>query len=116
MFFISSNFRDYRCTLLGFSRHARDQAAALVAGVAFAVLRFLVSNYHGPWLVDVIASLVSMGSLTLFLEVWKPKKIWTSAALVNRHDTSMEDLPPGALASTDTTGTASTSLVRAWAP
>jgi lactate permease len=90
--------------------------AILVAGVAFAVPQFLVSNYHGPWLVDVIASIVSMGSLTLFLKVWKPKKIWTSTALVNHHDTSMDDLPPGALASTDTTGTASISLVRAWAP
>ena len=35
---------------------------------------------------------------------------------MNHHDTSMDDLPPGALASTDTTGTASISLVRAWAP
>ena len=90
--------------------------AILVAGVAFAVPQFLVSNYHGPWLVDVIASIVSMGSLTLFLKVWKPKKIWTSTALVNHHDTSMDDLPPGALASTDNSGTASISLVRAWAP
>ena len=90
--------------------------AILVAGVTFAVPQFLVSNYHGPWLVDVIASIVSMGSLTLFLKVWKPKKIWTSTALVNHHDTSMDDLPPGALASTDNSGTASISLVRAWAP
>ena len=35
--------------------------AALVAGVAFAVPQFLVSNFHGPWLVDIVASLCSNG-------------------------------------------------------
>jgi len=38
-----------------------------------------VSNYHGPWLVDVIAAICSMGALALFLKVWHPKTIWTSA-------------------------------------
>src|SRR5262249_3396854 len=37
--------------------------AILVAGVAFAVPQFLVSNFHGPWLVDVVASGVSIGAL-----------------------------------------------------
>src|SRR3989441_500948 len=50
--------------------------AILVAGVAFAVPQFLVSNFHGPWLVDVAAAFVSLGALTLFLKIWKPKKIW----------------------------------------
>jgi lactate permease len=68
--------------------------AILVAGVSFAVPQFLVSNYHGPWLVDVVAAIVSMGSLTLFLKVWKPKKIWTSAALTGRVDNSAADIEP----------------------
>ncbi len=33
---------------------------ALVAGVSFAVMQFLVSNYHGPWLVDSISALMSL--------------------------------------------------------
>ena len=45
--------------------------AILVAGVSFAVPQFLVSNYHGPMLVDVIAALISMACLTLFLKIWK---------------------------------------------
>ena len=53
--------------------------AILIAGVAFAVPQFVVSNYHGPWLVDVIASVVSIGALALFLKAWRPKEIWTSA-------------------------------------
>ena len=52
--------------------------AILVTGATFAIAQFLVSNYHGPWLVDVVASLVSMGSLFLFLKVWRPKEIWTN--------------------------------------
>jgi lactate permease len=52
--------------------------AILVAGVSFAIPQFLVSNFHGPWLVDVIASLISMASLALFLKIWQPEKIWTS--------------------------------------
>jgi lactate permease len=54
--------------------------AILVAGITFAVPQFLVSNFHGPWLVDVIAAVVSLASLTLFLKVWHPKAIWESTS------------------------------------
>jgi lactate permease len=50
--------------------------AILVAGLCFAIPQFLVSNFHGPWLVDVVASMVSMGALALFLRFWRPKKLW----------------------------------------
>ncbi|MET0217489.1 MAG: L-lactate permease, partial [Burkholderiales bacterium] len=55
--------------------------AILVAGVSFAIPQFLVSNFHGPWLVDVVAAMVSMACLVLFLRMWRPAKIWTSPAL-----------------------------------
>jgi lactate permease len=55
--------------------------ALLVSGISFAVPQFLVSNYIGPELVDVIAAMVSMAALVLFLKVWKPKQIWTSVSL-----------------------------------
>jgi lactate permease len=44
----------------------------LVAGVAFAIPQYLISNYHGPWLVNVIAAISSMACLALFLKVWRP--------------------------------------------
>ncbi len=50
--------------------------AILVAGVCFAVPQFLISNFHGPWLVDVLAAVVSLGALALFLRFWHPKRIW----------------------------------------
>ena len=55
--------------------------AVLVTGVSFAVPQFVVSNYFGPELVDVVAALCSMTALVLFLRVWQPKTIWTSVSL-----------------------------------
>ncbi|HVY00723.1 MAG TPA: L-lactate permease [Pseudorhodoplanes sp.] len=55
--------------------------AILVTGVSFAIPQFLISNYINPWIVDIGASLISMACLIAFLQVWKPKEIWTSAAL-----------------------------------
>ena len=55
----------------GFRRMLEIWPALLVAGVAFAVPQFLVSNFHGPWLVDIVASVTSMVCLTGFLHVWR---------------------------------------------
>ena len=75
---------------VGFRRMIEIWPAILVAGVAFAVPQYLVSNYHGPWLVDVIAAMCSMAALALFLRIWQPKRVWTSAtregATVSRED------------------------------
>ena len=67
--------------------------AILVTGVSFAVPQFLISNYINPWIVDIGASLISMGALIAFLKVWQPKKIWTSAAL-RTHDESAANMAP----------------------
>jgi lactate permease len=64
----------------GFAGMAAIWPAILVAGATFAIPQYLISNFHGPWLVDVGASLMSMLCLTLFLKVWKPATIWTDAA------------------------------------
>jgi lactate permease len=55
--------------------------AILVTGVSFAIPQFLISNYHGPWLVDVGAAIVSMACLTAFLRIWKPNNVWKTTAL-----------------------------------
>ena len=53
--------------------------ACLVSGGSFALVQFLVSNYHGPWLVDIAAAIVSILSLIALLKVWKPKNTWRFA-------------------------------------
>src|ERR1700731_2082237 len=55
--------------------------AILVTGVTFAVPQFVISNYINPWIVDIGASLISMGGLILFLKVWQPRQLWLSPAL-----------------------------------
>src|SRR5258708_6183149 len=46
--------------------------AALIAGGFFAVPQFLISNFHGPWLVDIVSAVVSVVPLTLFLNICHP--------------------------------------------
>jgi len=57
----------------GFSALARVFPAALVCGVAFAGMQFTVSNFVGPQLTDLIASLTAMAALVGLFLVWKPK-------------------------------------------
>src|SRR5437763_1081115 len=58
--------------------------AILVSGISFAVPQFLISNYVNPWIVDIGASLISMGCLIGFLRVWRPKELWLLPALRSR--------------------------------
>jgi len=50
--------------------------AILVSGGTFAIVQYAVSNFHGPWLVDVAAGVVSLVSLALLLRVWQPAVKW----------------------------------------
>lgn len=110
--------------------------AILVTGVSFAVPQFLVANYHGPYLVDVIAALVSMGCLIGFMRVWRPRRIWKDPSLRGRddsvaageglrgaamartgHGAEMVDAPPVARMSGGGAAVADQgALLRAWMP
>jgi L-lactate transport len=46
--------------------------AALVCGLCFAVMQFLVSNFVGPYLTDILGSLVAMLGLVILLSNWRP--------------------------------------------
>ena len=85
--------------------------AILVTGLSFAIPQYLVSNFIGPELVDIIAAVVSMVSLILFLRVWQPKKIWTSPSMRGRDISAHEAKPPQ-----PTVKHAKVDLVRAWTP
>jgi lactate permease len=50
--------------------------ALAVCGGSFALVQFLASNFHGPWLVDVAGGLASLVCLALFLRVWQPRTTW----------------------------------------
>ena len=57
----------------GFRKTMEVWPALAVAGLSFAVPQYLISNFHGPWLVDVVSAVCSMGAFALFLRVWRPK-------------------------------------------
>jgi len=50
--------------------------AVLVAGGSFAIAQYLTSNFIGPELPDITASLASLICLTAFLKVWHPSRIF----------------------------------------
>lgn len=79
--------------------------ACLTAGLTFAIMQFLVSNYHGPWLVDTAAALVSIGSLLILLRFWRPKTTWRFA----------DEAATGAAAE-NVPAPSGRALIRAWSP
>jgi lactate permease len=50
--------------------------ACLVAGVGFAIPQFIVSNFYGPSLVDIVAAASSIGCIYVLLKFWQPKETW----------------------------------------
>jgi len=96
--------------------------AILVTGLSFAIPQYLVSNFIGPELVDIIAALVSMLSLLAFLRVWQPEKTWVSTSM-KRHETDGGEAkepapvvrhPPAALTRAWTPWGILTAFVFAW--
>ena len=85
--------------------------AVLVTGLSFAIPQYLVSNFIGPELVDIVAAIVSMVCLILFLRVWQPKKIWTSPSMKGHDISAAEAKPPRA-----PVRHAPADLLRAWTP
>ena len=63
-------------TMAGWRRMIEVWPACVATGGSFAVVQFLVSNYHGPWLVDIIGAIVSILSLVILLRFWQPASTW----------------------------------------
>ena len=47
-----------------------------MSGGVFAIAQFAWSNFVGPELVDIVGGLLSLGALTWFCRVWKPREVW----------------------------------------
>jgi len=86
--------------------------AVLVTGVSFAIPQYLVSNFIGPELVDIIAAIISMVSLILFLRVWRPRTIWRSVSLKGHESDSGEPVA----GVQPVVRHSRTELIRAWTP
>ncbi|HWB26717.1 MAG TPA: L-lactate permease [Chitinophagaceae bacterium] len=64
------------CAMSGFRGMLGVWPAAFVAGLFFAIPQFLISNFHGPWLVDTTASICSIAAVIILLRFWQPKTLW----------------------------------------
>ena len=80
----------------GFSALRAVWPGALVCGVCFALTQFLVSNYVGPYLTDILASLTTILGLVALLHIWRPADTVAIAS-------SAPSVPAG-------------KLLRAWSP
>jgi lactate permease len=76
--------------------------ACLVTGVSFGITQYYVSNHYGPMLVDIVASFVSMGALTMLMKFWHPAD-------------EAKSIPPPPRASTAASAVR-TPVWRAWLP
>ena len=94
---------------VGFRKMIEVWPPILVAGVAFAIPQYLVSNFHGPWLVDIVAALVSMASLAAFLRVWQPATPMTTVA-------DQPAATPSSAAKPVTAALPAAAVRRAWTP
>ncbi len=83
---------------------------AAICGICFAVVQFLVSNYLGPYLTDILASLAAILGLLALMQVWRPAPPAAGAAATGGGTaTSVPAAGATARAPTPT-------LLRAWSP
>ena len=65
--------------MAGFKGMREVWPACLTAGGSFAIAQFLISNYHGPWVVDIAGAIASIFSMIILLRFWQPRETWRFA-------------------------------------
>jgi lactate permease len=76
--------------MVGWRKTIEIWPACLTSGLSFGIVQFLVSNYHGPWIVDIAGSIVSILSLVVLLKFWQPPTIWRFSEADHREAQSPE--------------------------
>jgi L-lactate transport len=80
---------------------------AAICGIAFAGTQFVVSNFVGPYLTDILASLAAIFGLIVLFKIWKPRDHYSNPEI----DSNKAGAPHLA-AKHHSAG----DLVRAWGP
>jgi L-lactate transport len=62
-------------TMVGWRRMCEVWPAVIVVGGVFGTVQFLMSNFVGPQLTDILSSLAALGSLLLLLRFWRPRRL-----------------------------------------
>ena len=89
--------------------------AVLVSGGSFAVLQFVMANYAGAALVDVVAGAGSLVATAVFLRWWRPREVWTHR--ITADATSMgNDADRDAVRAAEPAVDTAARIAWAWAP
>ncbi len=64
------------CIMVGWRGMWEIWPAVLVVGGVFASAQFLMSNFVGPQLTDIVGSLSALCALLLLLRFWQPAAVW----------------------------------------
>ncbi len=64
------------CIMVGWRGMLEVWPAVVVVGGVFASVQFLMSNFVGPQLTDIVSSLTALTALLLLLRVWRPATLW----------------------------------------
>ncbi|MDR3560413.1 MAG: lactate permease LctP family transporter [Negativicutes bacterium] len=75
----------------------------MFSGVVFAATQFLLSNFHGPYLPDILSAMLTIVALVVVLRHWKPANIYRFPGEPNDDYCQV-------------TGCTSAEIVRAWGP
>jgi len=87
--------------------------AILVCGGSYAILQFLIANYHGPRVVGVLSGFGSLGSMVAFMRIWQPPNLWRFPDEQVTLSASNDDRSTPAAKSADLTPA---KVVYAWTP
>ncbi|MGC2400751.1 MAG: lactate permease LctP family transporter [Acidobacteriaceae bacterium] len=64
------------CIMVGWRGMLEVWPAVVVVGGVFATVQFSMSNFVGPQLTDITASLSAMCAVLLLLRFWRPANVW----------------------------------------
>ncbi|WP_171263999.1 L-lactate permease [Acinetobacter sp. ANC 3903] len=86
--------------------------AVIVGGGSFAIAQYLTSNFVGPELPDITASIASLVSLTILLKFWQPKHIFRFAD----QDANVDETDAQQLAAQRQQKYSIAQIAKAWSP
>jgi L-lactate transport len=79
------------CIMVGWRGMLEVWPAVVVVGGVFASVQFMMSNFVGPQLTDIMSSLCALSGLLLLLRFWRPAALW---------DRELEPVLPAAVSAT----------------
>ena len=62
--------------MAGYRKALEVLPAIIACGVSFGAVQFLVSNFIGPELTDILSALASVGAMIVVMKLWRPTSVF----------------------------------------